>query len=132
VLPDGSLVDREIYGPASLGDGLIDGLAFDAYGNLWTTMIFADRLVAITPDGDALELMNDGDPAALARFEREFASGEPAAFDTLLACGGPVCRWLASVTFGGPDLRTVYLGGLRTTSITSFESPVAGLPMVHW
>jgi sugar lactone lactonase YvrE len=132
VLPDGSLADREIYGPASLGDGLIDGLAFDAYGNLWTTMIFADRLVAITPDGDALELMNDGDPVALARFEQEFATGEPADFDTLLACGGSVCRWLASITFGGRDLRTVYLGGLRATSIPFFESPVAGLPMAHW
>src|SRR6266404_4048199 len=45
VQPDGSLPEREVYGPASLGAGLIDGIAFDAYGNLWATMIFADRLV---------------------------------------------------------------------------------------
>lgn len=54
VRPDGSLTAREVYGPSSLGDGVIDGIAFDAFGNLWATMIFADRLVAITPEGDLL------------------------------------------------------------------------------
>lgn len=132
VQPDGSLTDREIYGPSSLGDGVIDGIAFDAFGNLWATMIFADRLVAITPEGDMIELLNDGDPAATARFEADFASGTPVSFDTLMASGGTICPWLASITFGGPDLSTVYLGGLRATNIPAFQSPVAGLPMVHW
>jgi len=54
------------------------------------------------------------------------------AFDIMLKCGGPICNWLASVTFGGADLSTVYLGGLRATEIPFFRSPVAGLPMVHW
>ncbi|MEI6384356.1 MAG: SMP-30/gluconolactonase/LRE family protein, partial [Betaproteobacteria bacterium] len=40
--------------------------------------------------------------------------------------------WMASVTFGGPDLRTVYIGSLLGSTIPSFQSPVAGLPMVHW
>jgi sugar lactone lactonase YvrE len=132
VLPDGSLTDREVYGPANLGAGLIDGIAFDAAGNLWATMIFADRLVAITPQGDLLELLDDGDSAATGHFERIFATGEPVPFDVLMQCGGRICPWLASVTFGGPDLRNVYLGGLRTTSIPYLRSPIAGLPMVHW
>lgn len=132
VQPDGSLTDRELYGPSSLGDGVVDGIAFDAFGNLWATMIFADRLVAITPDGDLIELMNDGDRAATARFEAEFATGSPVGFDTMMACGGPVCPWLASITFGGTDLSTVYLGGLRANHIPAFRSPIPGLPMVHW
>ena len=132
VLPDGSLVDREVYGPANLGDGLVDGICFDAYGNLWATMIFADRLVAITPDGDLLELMNDGDPQATTQFETAFASGGPVPFEITLACGGPLCDWLASITFGGADLSQVYLGGLRANRIPHFNSPVPGLPMVHW
>ena len=132
VQADGSLTDREIYGPESLGAGVIDGLAFDSYGNLWATMIFADRLVAITPGGDLLEILDDGDRDRTAEFERAFASGEPVPFDTLMQCGGPLCTWLASITFGGPDLSTVYLGGLRATSIPYFQSPVPGLPMVHW
>jgi len=132
VQPDGSLSDREVYGPASLGAGVIDGIAFDAYGNLWATMIFADRLVAITPQGDLLELLDDGDAEATARFETAFASGGPVPFDLLMQTGGPLCTWLASVTFGGADLSTVYLGGLRSTTIPLFQSPVAGLPMSHW
>ncbi len=132
VLDDGSLIDRETYGPADLGAGVVDGIAFDAYGNLWATMIFADRLVAITPDGDVLELLQNGDAAATARFEAAFATGLPVSFDVMLACGGSICPWLASITFGGADLRTVYLGGLRATTIPAFRSPVAGLPMIHW
>jgi sugar lactone lactonase YvrE len=132
VAPDGSLSRREIYGPSSLGTGYIDGIAFDAYGNLWATMIFADRLVAITPEGDVLEILNDGDTPALAMMEQLVAGGQPPDFDTLLATGGQLCPWLASVTFGGPDLKTVYLGGLRANRIPYFRSPVAGLPMVHW
>jgi gluconolactonase len=132
VRPDGSLAEREIYGPPSLGPGLVDGIAFDAYGNLWATMIFADRLVAITPEGELLELLNDGDPAATARFEAAFATGDTVPFDLTLACGGTLCPWLASMTFGGPDLTTVYLGGLRSNRIPFFRSPTPGLPMVHW
>jgi gluconolactonase len=132
VQADGSLTDREVYGPSSLGDGVVDGICFDAYGNLWATMIFADRLVAITPDGDLLELLDDGDPAATARFEAAFATGAPVPFDITLACGGPLCNWLASVTFGGPDLSRVYLGGLRATRVPYFTSPIRGLPMAHW
>lgn len=132
VQPDGSLTDREIYGPRTLGAGVIDGITFDAYGNLWATMIFADRLVAITPEGDLLELLDDSDEQATADFEAAFASGAPVPFETLMKTGGRICPWLASVTFGGPDLSTVYLGGLRSTNIPCFQSPVRGLPMVHW
>ena len=132
VRPDGSLTDREVFGPSSLGEGLVDGICFDAYGNLWATMIFADRLVAITPDGELLELLNDGNPQGTALVEAAFASGAPVPFDTLMKSGGNLCPWLASLTFGGADLRTVHLGGLRSTTIPIFTSPVAGLPMVHW
>ena len=129
---DGSLSRREVYGPSSLGAGLIDGIAFDAHGNLWATMVFADRLVAITPDGELLEMLDDGDATATARFEQVFATGATVPFELSMACGGTLCPWLASITFGGPELSTVYLGGLRSTNIPSFRSPVPGLPMVHW
>ncbi|QKR99325.1 SMP-30/gluconolactonase/LRE family protein [Sphingomonas sp. CL5.1] len=132
VQPDGSLTDREVFGPADLGTGVIDGIAFDAYGNLWATMIMADRLIAITPDGEVLELLDDGNPEGTAAFETEFASGATVSFDTMLKCGGSLAPWMASVTFGGPDLSTVYLGSLRGNRIPAFRSPVAGLPMVHW
>lgn len=132
VADDGSLGRRETYGPSTLGAGVVDGICFDAYGNLWATMIFADRLVAITPEGDLLEIAEFGDKNATAAFEKAFESGAPVPFETLSACGGKIAPWLASVTFGGPDLRTVYLGSLRGNTLPCFASPVAGLPMVHW
>jgi hypothetical protein len=82
--------DREIYGPANLGDGFIDGISFDSYGNLWGTMVIADRLIAITPQGDVLELLDDGNHAANARAEAEYATGNPISFETLNATGGSI------------------------------------------
>jgi gluconolactonase len=48
------------------------------------------------------------------------------------ATAGRIAPLMASVTFGGKDLKTVYLGSLRGTTIPYFRSPVAGLAMVHW
>ena len=132
IMPDGSVREREVYGPRSLGSGLIDGIAFDAYGNLWATMIFADRLIAITPTGELLTLFDDGDRDAAARFDAEFDRGCAVSPDTMNATGGTFAPWMTSLTFGGADLRTVYLGSLKATSLPSFTSPVAGLPMIHW
>jgi gluconolactonase len=132
VTDKGELTDREIFGPANLGDGFIDGIAFDSYGNLWGTMVIADRLIALTPEGDVLELLDDGNHEANARAEAEYATGNPISFDTLLATGGSIATWMASVTFGGPDLKTVYLGGLKASTLPYFESPIAGLPLAHW
>jgi len=132
VRPDGSLTDREVFGPSNLGRGLVDGITFDAYGNLWVAMVFADRLIAITPEGDILELLDDSDPVSTDRFEAEFATGKPVSIETLAATGGTIAPWLASITFGGPDLKTAYLGGLKATTIPYFTSPVSGLPLAHW
>jgi sugar lactone lactonase YvrE len=132
VMPDGSLRHREVCGPSSLGSGLIDGIAFDAFGNLWATMIFADRLVAITPDGELLDLFEDGDRETAARFDTEFDTGKLVSADTMNATGGSIAPWLTSLTFGGSDLHTVYLGSLKATVLPYFTSPVAGLPMIHW
>jgi sugar lactone lactonase YvrE len=130
VRPDGSLSDREIYGPADLG-GIPDGFAFDSHGNLWVTLVMYDRLVAITPEGEVLVLLDDGGPANAAELDRQFRAGTFAP-NTMPNAGGTLAPWMASVTFGGPDLRTVYLGSLKGTTIPCFRAPVSGLPMVHW
>ena len=124
------LVDREVFGPSHLG-GPPDGIAFDSFGNLWCTLVMVDRLVALTPEGDLRLLLDDGDPAASAHLVARMADGTATAEDMQRA-RGTVAPWMASVTFGGPDLRTVYLGSLLGTRIPCFTSPVAGLPMAHW
>lgn len=130
VQPDGKLTDREIYGPSDLG-GIPDGFAFDSYGNLWTTLVHYDRLIAITPEGEVLTLLDDGDPEKVKVFEEHFFAGTMTP-PVMGVTAGTIAPLMASVTFGGPDLKTVYLGSLRGTTIPYFQSPVAGLPMVHW
>lgn len=127
---DGSLSAREVYGPADLG-GFPDGFAFDAFGNLWITLILNERLIALTPDGEVLTLLDDGNPAALAAYEQHYRDGTVTP-DIMGACRGSLAPMMASVTFGGPDLRTVYLGSLAGSRLPYFRSPVPGLPMAHW
>jgi sugar lactone lactonase YvrE len=132
VMSDGSLREREIFGPSDLGPaGTPDGIAFDAYGNLWGTIVFGERLFAITPQGDLRILFDDGDVEAIQEFDKHFFAGtiEP---KHMAVCKSKVAPWMASITFGGPDLRTVYVGTLMGATIPYFRSPISGLPMVHW
>jgi gluconolactonase len=132
ILDGGALGSRETYGPDQLGVGLIDGITFDAYGNLWCAMTLADRLVAIDPEGQLITLLDDGASAATEQFEAAFSTGEVVPMEILDACGGTIAPLLTSITFGGPDLKTVYLGSLKGSSIPFFSSPVGGLPLAHW
>ncbi|MBB3020479.1 sugar lactone lactonase YvrE [Microvirga lupini] len=131
VLDDGSLVDREVFGPADHG-AFIDGIAFDAHGNLWGTHVMTDRIFAITPEGDLRIILDDDQNSDAGRVLMEAFARDEATSQLMLACGGTIAPWFASVTFGGSDLRTVYVGSLRGNRIPYFCSPVAGLPMVHW
>ena len=130
VAPDGSLSGREVFGPTNLG-GFPDGIAFDSFGNLWGTLVMRDEIFALTPEGDKLTILDDIVPDT-ARALMEAFEADQATPEMMLAAGGKIAPWFASVTFGGPDLKTVYVGSLRGTSIPYFRSPVAGLPMVHW
>jgi gluconolactonase len=128
----GNLRDREIFGPRSLGKGAWpDGIAFDSYGNLWGTLVYSDRLWVLTPQGDLRVLLDEGDPARVEALEQAFLANRVTE-DLLFATGRGIAPWMASVTFGGPDLRTVYVGSLKGKQIPYFRSPVGGLPMVHW
>jgi sugar lactone lactonase YvrE len=132
VQPDGSLTRREVFGPPKLGSaGFPDGIALDQQGNVWGTLVMSDVIFVITADGDYLEVLDDGDPAASAALEQAFRERRVTP-EIMLAAGGKLAPWFASLTFGGPDLRTCYIGSLRGTRIPYFRAPVPGLPMVHW
>ena len=130
VRPDGSLFGREIFGPSDLR-GTPDGFAFDAFGNLWITIVQTDRLIALTPQGEVLTLLDDSDPVQNRIYDEHFYAGTMTP-EIMAATGGHIAPWMASITFGGSDLRTVYLGSLRGTTIPYFRAPVAGLPLAHW
>ncbi|MDH3499232.1 MAG: SMP-30/gluconolactonase/LRE family protein, partial [Acidimicrobiia bacterium] len=131
VQPDGSLTDYEVFGPENHG-ALIDGIAFDSYGNLWGTHVFNDQIFAITPDGEMRIILDDDKGHAAGQAFLDAFWKDEATPALMLAAGGSIAPWMASVTFGGPDLKRVYIGSLRGTTIPYFQSPVAGLPMVHW
>ena len=60
---DGNPVEREIFGPSSLGKGAWpDGIAFDSHGNLWSTLVYSDKLFVLTPHGDQRVLLDEGHP----------------------------------------------------------------------
>ena len=129
---DGSLGEREIFGPSSLGKGAWpDGIAFDSGGNLWGTMVYSDKLFVLTPQGDLRILLDEGDPQKVDALEKAFFANQVNE-QVLFATGQGVAPWMASVTFGDPDLQTLYIGSLRGTRIPCFRAPLPGLPMVHW
>lgn len=98
---------REVFGPEPLFDGArVDGITFDAEGNLWVTEITRNAIVVIDQDGHAQTVFEDPQ-------------------------GGTI-DFPTSITFGGPDLKTAFVGSLRMDRLAVFQSPVAGAPLIHW
>ncbi len=132
VQADGSLTDKEIFGPTNLGTGAaIDGFTFDIEGNLWVTLVLRNGLGIITTDGDYHVVFEDPREDVLKSFEEKIASGTAEPNDMAMAAG-PRLQFITSLAFGGPDLRTAYLGSLGMSTLPTFQSPVAGLPLRHW
>jgi hypothetical protein len=83
------------------------------------------------PDGRQEIVVEDADAAHLAEVEEAYLShslGRP----HLDICHSLRLRNISSLAFGGPDLRTAYLGCLLGSTIGFFSSPVAGAPPPHW
>lgn len=132
VQPDGSLTDKEGVGPDDLGIGAaVDGFTFDADGNVWVTTVLRNGVGIITPDGDYHIVFEEANEPLLATFGEKIAAGTAEPSD-MVATVGKTLQLVTSVTFGGPDLRTVYIGSLAMNRLPTFRSPVAGLPMRHW
>lgn len=118
VLPGGRLGAGERYGP-QLGNlqvrggptheastlGYTDGVGMDALGNLWVCLPAADKVVAITPDQQVVTVIHD--PT------------------------GQVVKHPTNVTWGGPDLKDLYIGSIQADFVLKARSPVAGQPHVH-
>ncbi len=81
--------------------GMADGCGFDAEGNLWVTLVAANRVVAVTPEGQVVTVVDD--PA------------------------GTVLQSPTSVAWGGPDGRDVYFGSLSAAHLVKGRSTVAGM-----
>lgn len=120
---DGSLGPKEQYGP-KLGYtnqevqdkrpltldmrsqlGLTDGCGFDAEGNLWVTLVLANKVVAITPAGTVVTMLSDPQ--------------------------GKIMRNPTNVTWGGENMQDLYIGSVTTDYVLKFRSPTPGQPLIH-
>lgn len=127
-------VDGSLSNPVHInypGDTYPDGMAFDAEGALWIICVISNRLIRLAPDLTWTVLFEDSDPRELERVASAHARGQLTWGDIAQSRGSRVSN-LASVAFGGPDLKTVYLGGLGIEQVQVLQSPVAGVPMGHW
>ncbi len=119
---DGSLGPRENYGPV-LGIafprnadptniptdlsqvGVTDGCGFDVEGNLWVTLVAANRVIAITPQGEVVPMLEDPD-------------------------GGTMLQ-PTNVSWGGADMKDLYIGSIASPYVLHARSPVAGMKLLH-
>lgn len=118
ILPGGKLGAGRRYGPqlGALQDpsvpgvdphslGYTDGVGMDAEGNLWVCLPAADKVVAITPSLEVVTVIHD--------------------------LKGDTVNHPTNVTWGGPDLKDLYIGSIRAGYVLKARSPVAGLPLIH-
>jgi sugar lactone lactonase YvrE len=126
----GDLGPRETV--AEFGEGTFpDGFEFDAEGGIWVASVVSNRLLRVAPDGSQTVILEDADPEMVARAERHYAENRLSRADVDAGRDGALGN-LASITFGGPDLKTVYLGSLFGSRIATFRSPIAGAEPPHW
>jgi sugar lactone lactonase YvrE len=130
IVPDGTLGPKEVV--TSFGEGTYpDGLAFDAEGHVWIVSIVSNRVLRVAPDGTPTVILEDSDAAHMAWTEAAYIAGEMGR-PHLDRAAGRFLKNTSSIAFGGPDLRTAYLGCLLDTRLPTFRAPVAGHPPPHW
>jgi sugar lactone lactonase YvrE len=127
---DGTLGAKEvvtIYGEGNFPDGL----TFDAESHAWITCVVSNRVIRVAPDGAQHVVLEEADATFIGECEAAWRSGTMGR-PHLDNVPSRVLRNISSLAFGGPDLRTAYLGCLLGDSIAYFRSPVAGHPPAHW
>lgn len=108
-----------------------DGMAFDVQGNVWIVSIVSNRVICISPSGKQSIWLEDVDADHLAWVEQAY-QGHNMGRPHLDGVKSKELRNISSLAFGGPDLRTGYLGCLLGDRVASVRMPVAGHPPIHW
>jgi sugar lactone lactonase YvrE len=127
---DGALGPKEVVTTYGAGN-FPDGLAFDAESHAWITSVVSNRVIRVAPDGAQEVVLEEADAAFIDACEAAWRSGTMGR-PHLDQVPGKALRNVSSLAFGGPDLRTAYLGCLLGDSIAYFRAPVAGHPPAHW
>ncbi|MBN1612866.1 MAG: SMP-30/gluconolactonase/LRE family protein [Deltaproteobacteria bacterium] len=103
---DGSLYEREVYGPDFLGKrGFPDGIAFDEDGNLWIAFPTWNAIGLLTPKQELVMVLEDP--------------------------RGEILKQPSNICFGWEERKTAFIGCIDSTTIPCFKAPAAGLRLVH-
>ena len=125
----GNVRGREIFGPTPRRGAWPDGIA-STVRELWGTLVYSDRRLCSRRRAICGCFSTKATRREYAHWKKR-SSQTPSPRGSV--CHGARRRALvASVTFGGADLQTVYIGSLKGSRIPYFRAPVPGLPMVHW
>ena len=114
---DGSLGTGQVV--AMFDRGFPDGFEFDAAGRIWITCIVSNRLLRLHGD-DLAVMIEESNDAHVDRVERAFATNSMEA-SHLGPIPGTTLQHVTSITFGGPDRRTGYLGSLHADHVYRFR-----------
>lgn len=126
----GTLSHRETVAQFEAGD-FPDGLTLDAEGGVWVVCVGSNRLYRVAPDGTRHTVIDDADPACVERLEQAFVARQLTR-PMMAAARGRHLQNITSLAFGGPDMRTAFMGSLDANALMTFRAPVAGLRPDHW
>jgi sugar lactone lactonase YvrE len=130
IAPDGSLSHREAVTRFGPGD-FPDGVTFDCEGAAWVTCVVSNRVIRVAPDGGQTVMIEEANSEHIAEVEEAYHVGSipRSVLDKVRA---KVFANVASLAFGGEDLRTGYFGVLLSDRLPTVRLPVAGAEPVHW
>jgi len=127
---NGDLDARETFAEYEHGT-IPDGFNFDVEGAVWMVGVGSNRIIRTDRDGHQETIFEDVSHSDLE--EISSASREDRFSRKHIDIGASSSLGnIASLAFGGGDLKTVYLGSLANSKISTFRSPIAGAPPVHW
>jgi sugar lactone lactonase YvrE len=130
VAANGDLSNRVTV--ATFGAGTFpDGVALDCEGAAWVTSIVSNRVLKVAANGAISTVLEDSDPAHLAEVEIAYRSASMGRAH-LDGARSRVLRNVSSLAFGGPALRTAYLGCLLDDRVPFFEAPATGALLRHY
>lgn len=128
--PGSKLLERATIAEFDAGD-FPDGMALDAEGGVWVVCVGSNRVYRVTADGQRHTIIDDSRPECVEPLEQALIARKLTR-PMLADARGRQLKNITSLAFGGPDLRTAYMGCLAGDSLAVFRSPVAGLPLAHW
>jgi sugar lactone lactonase YvrE len=128
---DGSLGAKQVVTEFGFGQ-FPDGMAFDAEGHVWIAGVISNQLLRVDPaTGRCTIMLEDSNRDHVAWVETAYLNDalDRPHMDRIVSAK---LKNISNIAFGGPDLRTAYLGCLLGDFIARVPMPVQGLPPVHW